>query len=244
MTLCYLGPYHNSIKSLYTKPTSFIEMNIMIVVAIFIILSVPSHSSPFPALRQTNTSCNIADCLSTCADPALPREGDCCPSCDNSTCLFKGCVHWNSFGVQWFPEPCTMCSCQNGHPSCSQLQCQLPACFGFPAKTVAGQCCAECDFGIATNSCGPVPDRKVIVSVTTEDGSCVTDVLMHKCDKSIVVQNGRTYACSGVQRNVSIKMTNCFAQRVVYKDVVQCTLKPLPVFDYDPAPYSCQLYIP
>ena len=234
-----------------TLSMQLVKMKISTIVAIITVSICHSSSlSAVPtltekqALQSNNTSCDPTACLPACADPVPTIDGDCCPRCDNSTCLFKGCVHWNSLGVpQWFPEPCTTCSCLNGRPLCSQRQCQIPDCFGFPAKIKTGSCCAECDFGVATNSCEPVPYRRRTISIVVEGGSCSTDVVVHKCDKSIVILNGRTYACSGEERNVSTNVANCFAQRVVYKDVVQCQLRSLPVMDYDPDPYSCQLYI-
>eukprot|EP00731_Ephydatia_muelleri_P024291 Em0016g562a len=229
-------------------------MNTAVVLIFVAELSARSYSYPvLPGvstgrLPQTNASCDPGDCLiPVCADPAPPAEDDCCPRCDNSSCLFKGCVRWNSLGAQWLPDPCTVCSCRYGRPTCSRVECQVPSCFGFPTTIKAGRCCAECDFGIATNSCQPIPYRKETVSVyTAEGGPCVTEVLMHKCDKSIVVQNSQTYACSGelILKNLSTKTTDCFAQNIAYKDVVICKLKPILVMDYEPDPYSCPLYIP
>ena len=234
-----------------TSARLYLEMNAAVVVAFLAALSVRSFSNPVPPVvstgRHANGSCDPGACqIPACADPEPPAEDDCCPRCDNSTCLFKGCVRWSSLGAQWFPDPCTACSCRYGHTTCSRIQCQLPSCFGFPAKIKAGRCCAECDFGIPTNSCQPIPYRKETISVYTAEGChCVTEVLMHKCDKLIVVQNGRTYACNGEARNVSIETTDCFAQNIVYNDVTICQLKPLLLLmDYNSDPDRCSLYIP
>lgn len=194
-----------------------------------------------------NSSCDPEACVTMCADPAPPPQGECCPTCDNSSCLFKGCVRWDSLGVQWSADPCTICRCQNGRSSCSRLQCQEPSCFGFPAMVKAGRCCPECDFGILANNCGPVPDRKESISLYTQEGadhSCTTEVLLHKCDKSIVVQNGQTYACTPEIRSLSTNVANCFMKKLVYKDIVYCHLLPLLLMDYNPDPYSCQFYVP
>ena len=203
-----------------------------------------------PALPRRSFDANSSPCDPTacpnpvCADPTPPSGGACCPSCDSSKCLFKGCVHWAAFGPQWKPNPCTLCTCRNGEPVCSAMQCVAPECFGYPLKNSHGGCCPECDYGISLDQCRPVVVKNETLSVGEGDSRCDVDVLLHDCDKSIVIKNGRVFMCQSVKKDVEIKSERCTAgQKLTYQDVVDCALTHADIMDYDTKSSQCEMYV-
>lgn len=223
----------------------------MIQVLSFLVLAVALRveASPAPQRRSPDPSyafpCDPTACPNpVCADPTPPAGGACCPSCESSKCLFKGCVHWAAFGPHWKPDPCTLCTCNNGETLCSATQCVLPQCFGYPLKSKRVGCCPECDYGIALDQCKPVVVKNETLSVGEGEGRCDVDVLLHSCDKSIVVRNGRTFMCQSVKKDVEIHPERCTAgQKLTYRDVVDCALIPADILDYDTKSSQCEMYV-
>lgn len=195
-------------------------------------------------LVDPNSPCDPTACPNpACADPTPPTGGSCCPSCDNSKCLFKGCVHWAAFGPQWRPDPCTLCTCRDGMQLCSAVQCVMPQCFNYSVTTKPGACCPECDYGIPLDQCTPVVIKNKMLSVGNGDSRCDADVLLHGCDKSIVIKNGRIFMCQSVQRDVVIQPETCSGQKLTYQDVVACKLTPADIMDYDSKSSECEMYV-
>ena len=160
-----------------------------------------------------------------CANPVTP-PGECCPSCENSGCVFEGCVQfpkkpWQE--VQWKPEPCKTCVCVNNEPVCGLVACPGPEpCFGYPLVKKPWECCTSCDFGIPDNKCGVVPSRKHPFETSP---ACSSHVLLHKCDKANFRRNsGKTFRCKPVFKHRRSHLPPCAAplRKVVYNDVVQC----------------------
>ena len=193
------------------------------------------------------TPCNRADCQPKCADSVYSPD-TCCPSCENSTCRFRGCVHYGAFGPQWRPDPCTICSCYNRQEFCTEILCDKPECFGYPQKTKDGSCCPVCDFGIAEDECAPIPVRKQAMYVAMGDDSCHSEVEMHECDKQYVYKGGHMLKCVPKNGNISHKFDNeCSVRRVVYRDVRRCEMeepepREIPA-DLDLNSDDCQFYV-
>lgn len=196
---------------------------------------------------QSTGECNLSDCPTpTCADPKT-IEGDCCPSCENSSCNFRGCVHYGAFGAEWRPDPCTVCHCANEEEVCAKIMCDEPQCFGYPKKSLPDSCCPVCDWGIAEDDCRPIPVAQKSLYVAMGDyRQCQTDVTVHECDKRFVQKDGRLYRCKPRRRNQIAQMQSCReVRKVVYHDIKKCILQEMNdiPLDFDPAPNTCQFRV-
>ena len=200
-----------------------------------------------PAQATTCPPCPITP---RCEHPVISNPDTCpCEHCPN--CTFKGCVRFGWTGAYWQPDPCTVCSCFNDQERCTRIQCSKPECYGFPLVTRPRKCCPECDYGIAADECGPIPNRNQSLYVALGDErSCQEDVVLHGCDKDLLLKDGKIFKCFPKERLRSHTFErNCPIRKVVYKDVRECTIreaKPYEIpqddifgFDYD----ECAFYI-
>ena len=164
-----------------------------------------------------------------CADPTVSEDG--CESCDNSSCMYKGCVSYGAFFPSWKPDPCTFCVCVDGQEECTISECgEEPICHGYPLVTKPGQCCPECDYGIPKDDCGVIPYKIQSLYVSLGDYSCQTDVLMHKCDKTYIYNSEERayYLCIEIEGVRQIEMADKCESRiheVTYKDAKECETK-------------------
>jgi len=168
-----------------------------------------------------------------CANPVTP-PGQCCPSCENSSCIFGGCVNFLSNGQpQWQPNPCVLCSCINNQTICASIGCrplEKEDCFGFPVVTKPGECCPSCNFSIPKRRCAAVPrvfSRKNI-TVTEEDQfgstrSCTRQVVERTCDKVGFRAYGKKFHCAALRRKRRVRFRdNCPLCSGFFTDVVWC----------------------
>ena len=191
-------------------------------------------SRHFPLLDCRRAKCPFPP---LCANPYIP-PGECCPSCENSGCMFKGCVQFigeldpesGSLPVQWKPEGCITCTCQNNNTLCGGLGCPVgfppppDPCFGYPTTTKPWECCPVCDFGISDTKCGVVPAQNRTFSLKSGDSICSETVVEHRCDKrGILTRRGKRFACEPVYRKRQVEITGCVPfTHVSYQDVVRC----------------------
>lgn len=187
-----------------------------------------------------------------CEHPVISNpehEGPCpCFHCPN--CTFRGCVRFGWTGPTWQPDPCTVCSCFNDEELCTRIQCPKLECYGFPVVTRPRRCCPECDFGIAADQCGPIPIRNQSLYVALGDQqSCRADVVLHGCDKDLLLKDGKIFKCVSKERLQSHTFErNCPIRKVVYRDVRECRIreaKPyeIPQDDLGFDNNECALYI-
>ena len=191
-------------------------------------------------IQLANANENQPDCSRVtcrrplCADPVIP-PGECCPSCENSSCKFEGCVNFLSDGrVQWQPaDPCITCFCINNSTVCLAVGCRLlreEDCFGFPVVTKPGECCPSCNFSIPARRCAAVPQvfsqRNITVteegnSITTN--SCSRQIVKRTCDKVGFRAFGRKFRCAPVQGKRFVRFDRmCPLRFGLFRDVVVC----------------------
>ncbi|XP_077451474.1 kielin/chordin-like protein isoform X1 [Stigmatopora argus] len=103
---------------------------------------VPPGSGPCLQCRckSGNVVCHEEKCPPVkCSNP-IREPHRCCPFC--KACLFEGSEYENS--SKWGAgDPCSSCTCVDGAPQCTRLQCPPTNCL-HPTKTT-GSCCAACD---------------------------------------------------------------------------------------------------
>ena len=180
-----------------------------------------------------------------CADPLTP-PGGCCPSCDDSECKFEGCVQFlgqpGSKTVQWKPEGCTTCQCDdNGHTLCYAAFCppvypsSVDLCNGQSTVTLPWECCPVCDYGTPEGGCTVVEDRSETYQLGTEGvgSTCSVDLTFHRCDKrGFMNDQGVRFECTPVIMPKFVELTadsedvsgSCGAiTDLVYEDVVDCS---------------------
>ena len=192
-----------------------------------------------------------------CADPVIP-EGECCPSCENSQCQFKGCVQFlgnaGSETVQWKPDGCTTCICADGRTLCGALGCPpvYPSpsdpCFGRPQTTSPTECCNVCDYGVPEDECAVVPDYSLTYQLGLEGSGCSVDLTFHRCDKrGYMDKSGQRFQCSSVMGERSVKVRgnsdsvtgSCHAlTELSYVDVVRCVPR-----RNDDLDVGCNIYV-
>ena len=211
--------------------------------------------APLTTQSRSPLPCNRTRCpIPTCADPDYSVDR-CCGSCAQSNCTFRGCVRYKWYGVLWSPEPCTTCSCSYRGNNRREICHTTTSCpdvsdcekFGYRIVKHPWQCCPECDYGIPTNSCAPVKDRKENVTVTVGESKCQIEVVFHKCDKLIVFRRPPyfSYLCRPIMKNRSIKLHDsgkgdCESiRRVILRDVTLCRIEPSFLADLNPPDWSC-----
>ena len=208
-----------------------------LVLAVLLTLATAQLPSP------TVTRCNPSECPpAECADPEYSTDS-CCPSCQNSTCQFKGCVNFGAFGPQWRPNPCNICSCVNGQELCTQIECSTPQCFGHPTTTREGECCPVCDFQIPDDVCGVVPVARKALYVALGDKSCREEVITYDCDKKFIKKDGILMKCVPKKKLKSQLFTQsgCPVRKVTFKDVKLCEPKQANPQDLELTSGDCQL---
>lgn len=167
-----------------------------------------------------------------CANPTT-RPGDCCPTCDDSNCKFKGCVNFlPDGGVQWAENPCFVCQCdlERNQPICFIIDCFFPTkeqCFGRPVITRPNECCPTCDFGIPETKCGLVPQvfgqRNITVSSSNSARECSREVVSRGCDKTGFRLGSKRFRCQARQGKRLVRFDkNCPLCLGTYKDNVHC----------------------
>ena len=204
--------------------------------------------------------CALASCpRPLCANPVIP-EGECCPSCENSLCQFKGCVQFlgqpGSKTVQWKPDGCSTCTCADNRTLCYALGCppvypsSTDLCFGRPHITSPTECCDVCDFGVPENECDVVPNWSTTYQLGREEtgSGCDVTLTFHFCDKrGFMDDQGRRFRCKPVFRQRSVKLGDdsdsvtgsCSPLTgLAYKDVVRC----VPERD-DDLDVGCDIYV-
>ncbi|CAC5413567.1 unnamed protein product [Mytilus coruscus] len=85
--------------------------------------------------RAGRVRCDAVSCDIHCTHP---RQGDCCPVCDD--CMYEGRLIGN--GDQYKPDPCSTCSCQSGNVGCLTQTCPRLTC--PRTEKLPGQCCDVC----------------------------------------------------------------------------------------------------
>ena len=190
--------------------------------------------------------CNRDACPpALCADPVRP-EGECCDTCVNSSCQYRGCVQFGAFGAQWYPNPCTLCQCIDGEERCGQMGCSVPTCSGFPLTTDPDACCPRCDYGIAADECAPIPVAKESLYASLGYGAqCRYEVTRHRCDKAFLVKDGEVKECVARKQAIPV-VTDCENIRmIILEDVTQCTLETPrgPIADFDLNLKLCSLRV-
>lgn len=207
-----------------------------------------------PSQQNEDTSQNTESCPPlTCADPEYDsQQNGKCPNCDNSMCMFRGCVHWGAFGPQWRPDPCTWCTCHAKRKLCTKIECDsYLECYGYPSRVKEGDCCPTCDFGVPEDECGVIPTGIKSLYTALGDYNCQKDVVLHGCNKEFIAgQDGKYYRCRPVKSLREIVMgEECYSgiQQVTYMDTDHCikeeiSSNELPQ-DLDFTPNSCAYYV-
>ena len=168
-----------------------------------------------------------------CANPVFV-EGECCPSCENSQCKFRGCVQFlgepGSETVQWKPDRCTTCMCEDAQTLCGAMGCRRPDdfCSGQPQVTSPAECCPTCDYGIPADECAVVPfyNLTYYLGVKEYQSRCSVMLTFHSCDKrGYMDENGQRYECTPVTGQLSRELSggSCgVLTELAYEDVVEC----------------------
>ena len=168
-----------------------------------------------------------------CANPVTP-PGECCPSCENSNCKFKGCVNFLPDGVvQWAETPCIFCQCDkdNNQQFCSIIDCfrlTKEDCFGFPVVTRPNECCPSCDFGVPETTCRVVPQvfGAQNITVTSRPGFniCTKQIQRRGCDKFGFRKGNKKFRCEPKEGKRLVRFgKTCPLCVGAYRDVVRCT---------------------
>ena len=161
---------------------------------------VPPCPNPIVAPGECCGTCE-RDCRTVrcgrplCVNPTY-KPGACCPSCEDDVCKFRGCVVNASAGI-WKPDHCTTCRCaSNGTAiSCVGTPCGVFNCSGRRLRTVPGNCCPTCDYGIPDRKCGVVPHKKRSIIVRRGSKLITTTIILHKCDKSFIKKRNKILSC-------------------------------------------------
>ncbi|XP_017571659.1 kielin/chordin-like protein [Pygocentrus nattereri] len=84
----------------------------------------------------STTACPTLDCtlLETVG-------GECCPRC--RSCMHQGNRHQHNSRWHHPDDPCSVCTCLEGHVQCDREECKLPC--TNPPSPLPGSCCPVCD---------------------------------------------------------------------------------------------------
>ena len=185
--------------------------------------------------------CSVVLCpRPLCTNPTL-KSGECCPTCEDSNCKFKGCVNFNvsvDSRTQWAPQPCLICQCdvEQNQPLCAAIDCGPPPteaeCLGYPVVTKPNKCCAECDFGVPDDTCQLVPQvslraggtQEIQITATRGRQSCSSLVISQTCDKAAFRSaGGKRFRCEPVEGKKMVTFDpSCPISRATYTDVTRC----------------------
>ena len=181
---------------------------------------------PEPTGPTAPLSCaNVVCARPLCADPETP-PGSCCPSCAQSECKFEGCVQLRP-QLQWRPEPCMICRCNNGKRMCGSMGCPGPLeCFGnpiIPALSSPSLCFPRCDFGVPEAGCKAVPFRTKPFTLSHSSSTCAGEIIQHQCDKIGFRKNGKLFRCKAQFASRYVPVSDCDPfMRVSHRDVKYC----------------------
>ena len=192
------------------------------------------------AIVEQPDNCASANCPTPlCANPVTP-EGECCPSCENSQCKFKGRVQFlgssGSETVQWKPDGCTTCMCDDDRTICGASGCRYPSpdpCVGRSTITSPTECCVTCDYGTPENECVVVQDYNRYdywLGMKKYESGCDITLTFHRCDKRGYMDDGQRFECKPVVSQLSVDLSDdsfttgsCGAlTELAYNDVVEC----------------------
>ncbi len=185
-------------------------------------------------MASGKVDCSAVQCPGPlCANPVVPK-GECCGTCENSNCKFKGCVNFlpDGGGVRWAETPCFVCQCdvERNQQFCFIIDCLFPTkeqCFGRPVITRPNECCPTCDFGIPSRRCGLVPQlfgqKNITVSASDTTRSCTEEVVTRGCDKFGFRVGKKRFRCQEVKGKRLVRFDkNCPLCVGTYTDSVRC----------------------
>ena len=196
----------------------------------------PGDEATLPQLQRDCSQTQCSEPL--CANPQL-KPGECCSSCEDSNCIFEGCVNFNVNGrTKWAPDPCRICQCdeERNEALCAVIDCgPTPTeadCLGFPVVTKPNTCCPQCDFGVPDNTCQPVPQvslgggRSHEIQITASQGfqSCSTLITPQTCDKFAFRSGSKKFRCDPVEGQRTVAFDNCPINSANYTDVTSCEI--------------------
>lgn len=169
------------------------------------------------------TDCRTVRCgRPLCSNPTY-KPGACCPSCDDDICKFTGCINYTTYGT-WQPDHCTHCKCSRDgqYISCVGTPCSYSNCSGRPFRTVPGNCCPTCDYGIPDKKCGVVPAGEKSVTVRRRSRMITTKITIHQCDKPFIKKNDKIFSCVPKIGKRKKKMPRSLRPHIKYQDVIKC----------------------
>jgi len=194
------------------------------------------------------TSCQNTACPQPlCANP-VTQSGECCPSCRESRCKFKGCVQFEPNNeVRWWPEPCKVCNCYGGREICMMYSCTMienvyKNCLVTTPPTKVGYrpyvCCPRCEYHVPEKACKLVPSEIKKISIPDTNPECCGTYTDYKCDKVGFRKDQKKFRCMEERRNLNVTTQGC--NTVVYNAAVTCTTLEDPTLKNAE---GCDLYI-
>ena len=184
-----------------------------------------------------NQRCDYASCPPlACADPDYSRD-HCCGDCSRSKCRLQGRVVYGAHFTEWYPSPCTRCTCSHsGEAICVNETCPASSrnCekMGYRLERRSGECCPRCDYGVPADSCQLVKTHNATITAKTDDGEeCTTTVTLHSCDKTIVTTKRGQFVCIQTNGDRIINVAAHHNQkcrdvrRIVVKDAIECQIQ-------------------
>lgn len=192
---------------------------------------VPTCPNPVVAPGECCGTCE-RDCRTVrcarplCVNPTY-KPGACCPSCDDDICKYSGCVsNPGSNDTTWKPDQCTTCRCSSDGQSrsvgCVGTPCSYFNCSGRPLRTVPGNCCPTCDYGVSDKKCGVVPLEERDMSVQRGNRVINTTITIHQCDKPFIKRGNKIISCVPKFGRRKKKLPRDQRPHIRYRDVVKC----------------------
>ena len=86
--------------------------------------------------------CAVQGCAPPYCENYVAVKGRCCPVCPPGDCNPTGDIFYDNGILSWRPDPCTYCSCVDGHPLCAVQSCAAPSCPNYVIPE--GECCPIC----------------------------------------------------------------------------------------------------
>lgn len=167
------------------------------------------------------TDCRAVRCARPlCGNPTY-KPGACCPTCDDDdVCKFRGCV--SASDDVWRPDHCTSCRCSSDGQSvtCLGTPCEYFNC--TPFRTVPGNCCPTCDYGIRDRKCGVVPLKQMTITVKRRSRRVTRTVTLHQCDKPFIKKGNSIFSCVPKRGRRKEKLPQNLRPHIRYEDVIRC----------------------
>lgn len=180
--------------------------------------------APGECCGTCESDCRTVRCARPlCTNPTY-KPGACCPTCDDDVCKFIGCVSSTSNDT-WQPNQCTRCRCSSDGESlvCLGTPCQFQNCSGGrPFRTVPGNCCPTCDYGIPDKKCGVAPVEERTITIRRNSRRITITITLHQCDKPFVKRGGKIFSCVpkfGRRRKI---LPRRHRPHYRYRDVIRC----------------------